>query len=97
MERRGELALMRCLGFTERGVRRILTSEYIGLIAAGMIYGIAASLAAIWPNLQAATVEVPWKTMLWLTLGISASSVIFTFLAIHLSTKDEIISSLRQE
>ena len=97
MERRSELALMRCIGFSLSQVKRSVITEHLLLIAAGMATGTFASLIAIWPNLMAPGVDVPINTLLYLAAGILASAAAFTVGAVHLAVRTPILQSLRTE
>ncbi len=52
VERRGELALLRAVGFRRSQVVRLLVSEQVWLMAAGLAGGGAAALLATLPSLQ---------------------------------------------
>ncbi len=97
LERRSELALMRCIGFSRSQVETITATEYICLIIAGMSCGIIAAVTAIWPNLRSVTVDVPWGTMVLLASGILFSGIIFTFASIRIAAGGPLLSALREE
>ena len=49
LERRGELAMLRAVGFSRRRVRRLIVGEHALLVAAGWVCGLAAALVAVSP------------------------------------------------
>ncbi|MDZ7317144.1 MAG: ABC transporter permease [candidate division KSB1 bacterium] len=51
MEQRGELALLRALGFQRPAIRRMLFAEHAALLLAGVFCGATAALTASAPNL----------------------------------------------
>jgi ABC-type antimicrobial peptide transport system permease subunit len=51
LERRGELSLMRALGFTATRIRLLILSEHIALLVFSITLGLATAFIAIWPQL----------------------------------------------
>lgn len=69
LERRGELALLRAIGFRRALLGRMVMIENVALLVAGLAVGMAAALVAIWPHLAAGGASLPWR-WLGLTLGL---------------------------
>jgi putative ABC transport system permease protein len=59
-ERRGELALLRALGYRRRVLGRLVFVENGLLLAAGLGVGAAAAVLAVVPHVLGAGGEVPW-------------------------------------
>ena len=59
LERRRELALLAAAGFTRRDLGRVVAGEQLGLLAAGLVIGLAAALVAIAPVLVARGGRLP--------------------------------------
>jgi ABC-type lipoprotein release transport system permease subunit len=53
LERRSELAVLRCIGFRRKDVQQLVAAEHRLLLVIGMAVGGMAALAAMWPNLRA--------------------------------------------
>lgn len=67
LERRGELALMRAVGFRRALLGRMVMIENVALLVAGLAVGLAAALVAVWPHLGGGA-SLPWR---WLALTLS--------------------------
>jgi len=79
-ERRGELALLRALGFRQRILRRLILAENGYLLILGLTVGTAAALLSVAPHLAAGGGQLPWHRlafvlMLVLVVGLSAAAV----------------------
>ena len=97
LERRGELALLRAVGFARASVRRMVLVEHVLLLALGLACGVAAALVAVAPALRGAAAEVPYAS-LGVTLGaVGISGVLWTCLATMLVTRGPLQAALRSE
>jgi ABC-type antimicrobial peptide transport system permease subunit len=97
LERRGELALMRSVGFARRSLRWLVLSEHWGLLGMGLGIGIIAALVAVAPALMSPGTEIPYGTLGW-TLGVIAvSGVLWTALAAFAAFRGPLIEALRRE
>lgn len=59
-ERRGELALLRALGFRREVLGRLVFAENVFLLAAGLGIGTAAAVLSVLPHVLGGGGEVPW-------------------------------------
>jgi len=97
LERRGELALMRALGFTRRRLRRLVLREHVLLLIAGLIVGIIAAAVSIVPTVSQ-TEGGASLTMIVLTLGgVLVSGLVWTALATYGVLRGPLIEALRKE
>ena len=97
MERRGELALMRAVGFPARRLLLLVLGEHWLLLAMGMACGTAAAMAAVWPALASGGSQVPWLSLA-VTLGtVLAAAVLWIYLAARLALRGPLMDSLRNE
>ncbi len=62
-ERRGELALMRALGFSRRALGWTVLAENAALVAAGLLVGLLPAMVAITPHIAARASSVPWLSI----------------------------------
>jgi ABC-type lipoprotein release transport system permease subunit len=103
MERRGELGLMRAVGFSTRQLRALVLWEHWFLLAMGLGVGVAAGLAAALPGLRgaggagAAGSRFPWAPLACTVLAIAASGLAWTALAAAFATRGRLIAALRNE
>ena len=97
LERRSELAILRCVGFSRSHVMQVVVAEHWMLLLAGLLIGIVASTVAMWPNLVAPGVEVPYRLVGGIVVGIVAVGFIWTGIAAEVGLKGSLIDSLRNE
>jgi ABC-type antimicrobial peptide transport system permease subunit len=96
-ERRGELALLRAVGYSKNSIRTILLSEHVALLAVGIVLGVVAALLATLPSLLTPGTEIPYPTILIILLVVSLNGIVWTFSAASLATKEDLIPALRKE
>ena len=97
LERRGELALLRAVGFRRRAIQWMVLSEHWTLLVMGLVCGTVAGLGAVMPLVTAAGTAVPY-----LSLGITLAAVfmaglVWTWLATRLALKGPLMEALRSE
>ena len=97
VERRGELALMRAVGFRRRRLAGLVLLENAALLLAGLVTGIVAAAVAILPQLIGGRASTPW---LWLaaTLVVTmAVGLLAGMLAVRATLRARLIPALREE
>jgi cell division protein FtsX len=97
LERRSELAMLRCVGFTRGRILWLVLAEHWMLLALGIVCGVGAALVAIYPALNAPGVQVPVRTILSLLGGILLAGLGSTALAVRFSLKGNVLPALRSE
>lgn len=96
-ERRGELALLRAVGYSKKFLRISLLAEHVALLAAGVGFGIVAALLATLPSLLTPGAEIPYPTIFIILVIVSLNGAIWTYLAAVWATKKDLIPALRKE
>lgn len=97
LERRGELALLRAVGFTGNKLRELLFLEHGLLLALGLGVGILSALVAVLPALQSPGAEVPYVSLALTLVAIAASGFLSTWLAAAAALRAPLLSALRNE
>lgn len=97
LERRGEFGLMQALGFLPNALRRMVLSEHVALLAAGLALGLLSAALAVWPNVQQSGGALPVGFLLWLNLGILAFGVAVCWLAARLALSGRLLDAVRKE
>ena len=69
LERRGELALLRAVGFERKKLAKLVLLENAVLLVLGLGSGILAALVAVMPHFLTSNAQVPWLSLLG-TLGL---------------------------
>jgi ABC-type antimicrobial peptide transport system permease subunit len=97
LERRGELAMLRAVGFDKRGLKKMVMYEHIGLVAAGLVLGTGAALIAVWPALAASRSEAPYFSLGVTIAVIAVSGILWIWLATGAALSGDMLAALRNE
>ena len=96
-ERRGELALLRAVGFGGKAIQALILSEQAVVVSAGILVGTAAALVASLPSLTTPGSAVPYATMAALLLLVAVSGAVWTIAATACAVRKNLMSALRTE
>jgi ABC-type antimicrobial peptide transport system permease subunit len=97
LERRGELALMRAVGFRSRTLRWMVVGEHAALLAAGLAGGAGAALLAVLPALQAPGGTFPGASLAITLAAVLANGLLWTWLAAAAALRGELLEALRNQ
>jgi len=97
LERRGELALLRAVGFSREMLRRILISEHLYLLGFGLASGLIAALAAVLPVVLHRGIQLPVAFLSILIAAVAANGLLWTYLSVTATTKGDLLPALRSE
>ena len=81
LERRGELALLRAVGFSARSLRRLVLTEHAWLLVGGLGIGVVSALVAVLPALESPGAQVPYASLSLMLAAVLASGILWTWLA----------------
>lgn len=96
-ERRGELALLRALGFRSEALRWLLLAENGFLLAAGMAVGSTAALLSVAPQVLAGAGSVPWLKLIGMMLAVLSVGCAAGAAAVSATLRAELLPELRRE
>lgn len=97
LARRGELALMRALGFSRGRLIGMLVYEHLLLLGAGTVVGAGASLTVLVPSWTGSAAEVPWATLLAILVALPANGLLWIVLAALVALASPLLPALRSE
>jgi ABC-type antimicrobial peptide transport system permease subunit len=97
IERRGELAVMKAIGFRNKSLIRMLLAEHSTLLIGGVVIGLIASLLTISPRLFDGSTAIPLVGILCISALISAGGVFFCLLASSLALRGSFRESITKE
>ncbi|MBN1782043.1 FtsX-like permease family protein [bacterium] len=97
LERRGELALLRALGFEYKEVVRIIMIEYGFLLVAGLGTGLAAALIASVPSLITSLTHWPVRSVLIIGFVLLVNGLIWIYAATRIALRGDMLAGLRLE
>jgi len=96
-ERQGELALLRAVGFSRKSIQKMVLSEHIVLLAAGILCGIAAALLATLPSIMTPGSGIPYFTIILLLILVTINGIGWTYFAARTAARRNLLESLRNE
>jgi putative ABC transport system permease protein len=96
-ERRGELALLRAVGFSKKSIQKMVLYEHMALLAAGIFCGIAAALLATLPSIMTPGSGAPYFTIILLLIVVLINGVGWTYFASRTAAGGDLLASLRNE
>ena len=97
VERRGELALMRALGFSHAAIGWMVLAENTLLAVVGLAAGAIPALVAIAPHLLAGPTRVPWVSLVVTLLAVVVVGIGAGALALVPTLRAPILPALRTE
>ena len=97
LERRGELALLRALGFPQRALAALGLVENGFLLLTGLLCGAACALLAVAPHLAARADALPWGQLAVMLALVVAAGLGSSVLAVRAAWRVPMLSALREE
>lgn len=97
MERRGELALLRAVGYTDRDAAGVVMAEHKFLLAAGLATGVIASALAVGPSAFQPQNHLPWGLLALFLAGTAGLSLAWIRVATAAALKAPLVPALRHE
>jgi putative ABC transport system permease protein len=97
LERRGELALLRAVGFREHAVRWLVMSEHGALLMLGLLGGVIAAVVAVLPALLSPGAQIPYASLAATLGAVLVSGAIWTWLAARVALRGRLLDALRNE
>jgi hypothetical protein len=93
--RRHELALLAATGFTTATLKRMLLTENLVILTAGVIAGTLPAVIATWPSLGAGN-NLPWTTVGGVAMLMLLAGSVATAIAVRTLTREKIVTALRE-
>ena len=97
LDRRGELAMLRAIGFDKNTLKRMVLYEHIGLMLCGLFVGTAAALVAVSPALKGPGTQVPYLTLALTIMAIALSGIIWIWIGATVALSGKVLDALRSE
>jgi putative ABC transport system permease protein len=97
LERRGELAMLRAVGFDKSALKKMVFCEHWGLMASGLACGVVAALVAVAPALRTPGTNVPYLSLLLTIVGIAIGGAVWVRLATRFALGGKLLEALRNE
>jgi putative ABC transport system permease protein len=97
LDRRGELAMLRAVGFQRSTLRKMVFEEHSGLMLFGLGCGVAAALVAVGPALKSPGAEVGYFSLALTIAAIGISGMIWIWVATAFALSGGMLEALRNE
>ena len=97
LERRREIGLLRAVGFSPANIRNMVLSEGMALVIGGVILGAGCALVAIIPALSDRAQSLPLASLALLMLGVIATGLVASLIAIMLTTATPVVAAIKSE
>ncbi|GAB6164175.1 FtsX-like permease family protein [Thermostilla marina] len=97
LERRGELAMMRAVGFSPKRLARMVLWENTRLLFAGLIGGIVAAIVAVAPHLVDGRAELAFGAVVPSLAGVVVVGLVAGWIAVRAVTSIDLQTALRRE
>jgi putative ABC transport system permease protein len=97
LDRRGELAMLKAVGFPKAALVRMVLYEHWGLLLAGLGCGVVAAMVAVGPALRSPGAEIPVLSLTLTVAAIAASGLVWTTLATIFALSGRMLAALRSE
>lgn len=97
LERRGQLGLMRAMGFEIRDLAKLVLAEHWFLHVLGVLLGLSAALVAVSAQLTERGSDTPLGLLAAIVAGILAAGLLFCWIAARIVVRFPLLESLRNE
>lgn len=97
LERRGELGLLRAVGFTGGKLQWMVFSEHSLLLGLGLLVGVVSALVAVLPALRSPGAEVPCGSLAVILAAVLISGFLWVWGATAASLRGPLMRALRNE
>jgi ABC-type antimicrobial peptide transport system permease subunit len=97
IERQGEMAMMRAVGFSKATILRMVCYEHVYLLVAGLLAGLVCAVVSVTPSIRAASGQLPFGLLTIMTLIIVASGVFWVVFSTGITLRGNILTPLRNE
>ena len=96
-ESRGELALLRAVGFGRPALLRLVLAEHLPPLGYGLAAGVIASIVAVYPTARLQAAALPVGSLAVQIGAIVASAVLCVVVAAAVALRGELLPALREE
>jgi ABC-type lipoprotein release transport system permease subunit len=97
LDRRTELALLRAVGFGDRGLAWLVLCENGLILAWGLACGAASAFLAMLPHLRSTGADVPWTDVALILSAVFVTGMSASFAAVRGALRTPVLATLRGE
>ena len=97
LERTGEFAMLRAVGFSKNKLRKMVLFEHTALVATGLIGGVVSAIVAIIPAAATPGAQLPYKSLCVIIACIAVSAVVWIRIATAIALSGNLLDAIRNE
>ena len=97
LERRGELAMMRAVGFSRTELEKMLFYEHTFLMLCGLIFGVLAGFLSVLPVVADDAAQIPYLLLSSMVVCITLSALLWIRIAGIFALRGNVLEGLRDE
>ena len=97
LERRGELAMMRAVGFARAELGKMIFYEHTFLMLCGLIFGVVAGSLSVWPVVADDAARIPYVLLGSMVVCIALSGLLWIWIASVFALRGNVLQGLRDE
>ncbi|MBW8015440.1 MAG: FtsX-like permease family protein [Planctomycetes bacterium] len=97
LDRRGELAMLRAVGFTRKTLTNAIFIEHFALMSLGLICGVGAAIIAVLPALTTPGRQLGFGILAIIIALLTVFGILFIWLSAFAALRGELIDALRKE
>ena len=97
LDRRGELAMLRAVGFGKDALKRMVFYEHVGLMLCGLTVGVLAAIVAVGPVLGSPRAQIPYLSLSLTITAIGISGAVWIWMAATFALSGKMLEALREE
>jgi ABC-type antimicrobial peptide transport system permease subunit len=94
-ERRGEIALLRAVGYDRWDLSQVLMAEVLTLLGIGVALGGGAALLAVAPTLVSDPSSIPWISLSLTLAAVLGSGLLGAIIALGFAVRARLMQALR--
>jgi len=97
IERRGELALLRSVGFSAARIRELVTREQWYLLRTGLLCGVFSAMVAILPHWWLGAAGIPWGQLAMTLAAVVVVGLLTSWWSVRVALRTPVLQTLRGE
>jgi ABC-type antimicrobial peptide transport system permease subunit len=97
LDRRGEMAMMRAVGFDRKMLKQMVLCEHGGLMLAGLLGGVAAAVVAIGPVLRSPGAQAPYISLAITITAVALNGFAWIWIGTAVTLSGSALEALRDE
>ena len=95
-QRKGEFAIMLAIGFSMRMIRKMILTEQIKILFAGVFSGLISAIVATFPSIKGSP-DIPWVFLFVMVFSITTTGLFALLLSVRAVSGESLTASLKKD